>query len=109
MGEEHMPRESGWKGHRILIQNRKAGTSTGVTEVISFHPEEILLETELGVLSIKGQGLHVSRLNLEKGEVDLDGEVSSLTYGKTRGTKGKFQKDTETSGKESTPWNKWFR
>ena len=35
MGEEHMPRESGWKGHRILIQNRKAGTITGVTEVIS--------------------------------------------------------------------------
>ena len=46
MGEEHMPRESGWKGHRILIQNRKAGTITGVTEVISFHPEEILLDNK---------------------------------------------------------------
>ena len=32
------------------------------------------------MLMIKGNDLHVSRLTLEKGEVDVDGRIDSLTY-----------------------------
>ena len=41
---------------------------------------EIILETEQGMLMIKGNELHVTRLSLEKGEVDVEGRVDSLAY-----------------------------
>ena len=68
------------KAHKLLLSNRRTGTISGVTDVISFDIAEILLETEQGMLTIKGADLHVNRLTLEKGEVDLDGTVESFAY-----------------------------
>ncbi len=68
------------KAHRLLFNNRRTGTVSGVTDVISFDIAEILLETEQGMLTIKGSDLHVNRLTLEKGEVDIEGRIDSLTY-----------------------------
>ena len=51
-----------------------------VIAVISFDPNEILLETEQGMLLIKGNELNVTKLTLDKGEVDVDGKVDSFTY-----------------------------
>ena len=66
-------------GHKIWISGRKSGTVTGISDVLSFDETEILMDTEMGMLSIKGKGLHISKLNLEKGEADLEGQVDSLT------------------------------
>lgn len=66
--------------HKLSVNNRKGGSMTGVTDVIAFDMNEVLLETELGMLMIKGKDLHVNKLNLEKGEVDIDGTIDSLTY-----------------------------
>lgn len=66
--------------HKVMMQNRKGGTITGITDVLSFDVKEILLETTQGMLLIKGNDLHVNRLLLEKGEVELDGKIDSLTY-----------------------------
>lgn len=68
------------KGHKVTLSNRGAGTITGVNAVISFDPNEVLLETEQGVLLIKGNDLNVTKLTLDKGEVDVDGRVDSFTY-----------------------------
>lgn len=68
------------KGHRVTLTNRNVGTVTGVHNVISFDLNEVLLETEQGILLIKGKGLNVTKLTLEKGEVDVDGKVDSFTY-----------------------------
>lgn len=68
------------KQHRLMINNRKNGSFTGVLDVLSFDLNEILLETEQGMLHIKGKDLHVNRLDLEKGEVDIDGQVDALNY-----------------------------
>ena len=73
------------KSHRILLNNRRTGTVSGVTDVISFDIAEILLETEQGMLMIKGSELHVSRLSLDKGEVDVDGRIDSFTYSENAG------------------------
>lgn len=67
-------------GHKIWIAGRRNGTVTGISDVLSFDETEILMDTEMGMLSIKGKGLHISKLNLEKGEADLEGQVDSLTY-----------------------------
>ena len=68
------------KGHKVTLHNRGNGVITGVNAVISFDPKEILLETEQGVLLIKGSDLNVNKLTLEKGEIEVDGRVDSFTY-----------------------------
>ena len=70
----------GTKSHKVLLINRKNGAFSGVVDVLSFDVAEILLETELGMLLIKGHDLHVNRLSLEQGEVDIEGRIDSLTY-----------------------------
>ena len=66
--------------HRVLINNRQNGSFSGIVDVLSFDVSEILLETEQGMLLIKGKDLHVNRLSLEKGEVDVAGKIDSLSY-----------------------------
>mgnify|MGYP002518278336 CR=1 FL=1 len=57
---------------------------TGVLDVLAFDLNEVLLETEQGMLNVKGKDLHVNRLNLEKGEVDIEGRIDSLTYSEVK-------------------------
>jgi len=66
--------------HKIMLTNRRTCTISGVVDVLSFDMNEVLLETDQGMLMIKGKDLHVSRLSLDKGEVDVDGNIDSLTY-----------------------------
>ncbi|MDP4125435.1 MAG: sporulation protein YabP [Bacillota bacterium] len=68
------------KGHRLVMENREQIALTGVQKVQSFDPKEIVLETELGILSIKGDQLGIKTLNLEEGMVDILGYVSALIY-----------------------------
>lgn len=72
------------KAHKIVISNRKSGVLNGVIDVLSFDVGEILLETELGMLLIKGNDLHVNRLTLEKGEIDIEGKIDSFTYSEAK-------------------------
>lgn len=72
-------RQSG-KLHKLVVNNRKTSMVTGVLDVLSFDLNEILLETEQGMLMVKGTDLHVNRLNVEKGEVDLSGNIDSFAY-----------------------------
>ena len=78
------------KSHKVLLVNRKTGAFSGVVDVLSFDVSEILLETELGMLLIKGHDLHVNRLSLEKGEIDVEGRIDALTYS-----------DVKTAGKQT--------
>lgn len=73
------------KSHKVMLSNRRTGNFTGILDVLSFDIGEILLETELGMLHIKGKNLHVNRLNLEKGEVDIEGEIASMEYSDVQG------------------------
>ncbi len=66
--------------HRVLMNNRISANFSGIVDVLSFDVSEILLETEQGMLLIKGKDLHVNRLTLEKGEVDIAGKIDSLSY-----------------------------
>jgi len=75
------------KGHKIQLNERKQGIITGVKDVISFDPEMILLDTYMGVLTLKGKDLHVKRLTLERGEVDVEGEVDNLIYTQSKSAK----------------------
>lgn len=71
--------------HKVTMTNRRSCTLSGVNDVLSFDIHEILLETEQGMLMIKGDDLHVNRLTLDKGEVDIDGKIDSFTYSDVAG------------------------
>lgn len=66
--------------HKITLESRKICRVSGVSDVLSFDENAVLLETVDGMLMIKGEGLHVSRLNLDKGEADIDGKTDSFVY-----------------------------
>ncbi len=68
------------RAHKLILNNRRTCNLTGVNDVLSFDEKEIILETEQGMLMIKGNDLHVNRLTLDKGEVDVDGRIDSFTY-----------------------------
>ena len=71
--------------HAINLVRRESLAATGVLDVVSFDEETIIAETELGMLIIKGINLHVNRLNLENGELAIDGEIGSITYEDSEG------------------------
>ena len=88
-----MPEEKKVKSasrHSLHIDRRESVTVTGVTDVISFDEETIIGETEMGIIVIRGVNLHVGRINLENGELSVDGEISGVAYEEQRGAgKGK--------------------
>lgn len=66
--------------HRIIVNNREEMTISGVLDVISFDEEMVVIETEMGILEIKGESLHVNQLNLENGEMNLTGDIEGIEY-----------------------------
>ncbi|MDO5519219.1 MAG: sporulation protein YabP [bacterium] len=80
------------KSHKLSMNNRRTALLTGINDVLSFDPNEVLLDTVQGTLMIRGEDLHVSRLSIEKGEVDIDGKINSFSYTESNG----FVKNGET-------------
>ena len=68
------------KAHKLMMLNRKSMEITGVEDVISFDTKEVLLETTMGILTIKGEDLKVNRLSIEKGELEIEVTVDSMEY-----------------------------
>lgn len=66
--------------HSIVMEDRKRVSISGVTDVESFDEETIVLATDLGELIIHGYNLHINRIDVEAGDLSLEGEVSSLAY-----------------------------
>lgn len=70
--------------HRVILTNRGTCALNGISDILSFDVNEILLETEMGMLMIRD----VNRLTLEKGEVDLSGKIDSIQYSDVSKGKG---------------------
>ncbi len=80
-----MDEKTGAGSHKIIFSNRQTGSLTGVRDVVSFDENQVVLDTDMGLLTIKGRELHMSRLTLEKGEADMEGMVDSLVYSSNEG------------------------
>jgi sporulation protein YabP len=66
--------------HSLHIDRRESVAVTGMTDVISFDEDSVIGETEMGIIVIRGNNLHVNRINLENGELSVSGEIDSITY-----------------------------
>jgi len=76
------------KDYKITMINRKIIIVEGVENVESFDDEEIILETNVGLLKIKGDNLHIVQLNLEAGILSVEGYCGSLDFSEEKNTKG---------------------
>ena len=76
------------KPHKLVLDNRKRTNLTGIEDVVEFDTTQIVLESSMGMLVIKGADLKITS---EKGEADIDGSVDSVIYSqiKNYGEKGK--------------------
>lgn len=88
-GEELAKRPEGGP-HRLAMEDRQHLSLTGVTDVDSFDDTLVLLKTNRGLMSVRGEGLQLKNLNLEGGEVRVDGTISAIVYEESRHEGGGF-------------------
>ena len=64
----------------IILENRGKLTISGVLDVLSFDDQVVILETELGLLTVKGENLRINKLSIDTSEVIVEGDINSLNY-----------------------------
>lgn len=64
----------------IILENREKLTISGVLDVLSFDDQIVILETELGLLSIKGENIKINKLSIDTGDVIVEGDIINLGY-----------------------------
>ncbi len=70
--------------HKLVLNERKLLTVTGVTEVVSFDDAAVIAQTDLGTLVVQGKDLQLKTLLPEGGQVIVEGTISSLVYEEPR-------------------------
>lgn len=64
----------------VMLEDRKRLSVTGVSDVDSFDDRSVTVFTQLGELSVRGADLHITALNVESGQLTLDGRIDALIY-----------------------------
>ena len=64
----------------LVLENREKLSVSGVNDVLSFDDQVVMVETELGLLTVKGENIRINKLSLDTSEVIVEGEISYLAY-----------------------------
>lgn len=75
--------------HSLLIDDRQRITITDVEDVASFNEQSIVISSRSGAIIVKGENLHVLKLDLEEGKIVIEGIINSATYTEKKGKKEK--------------------
>lgn len=70
----------------LILENRGKLNISGVLDVLSFDDQIVIVETELGLLTIKGNNLRINKLSIDTSEVIVEGDITSLVYSESKGT-----------------------
>ena len=68
------------RSQNLVLKDRRRLMISGVRHVESFNEECIVLDTELGILVVRGIAMHINKLNVETSELDVEGEIGSCEY-----------------------------
>lgn len=68
----------------LILENRGKLSVSGVNDVLSFDDQVVMIDTELGLLTVKGENLRINKLSLDTSEVIVEGEISSLAYSQNK-------------------------
>lgn len=71
---------TGVRNHVVNIADRKNTTISGVKKVISFDEQEFVLETVMGFILIRGEGLEIIKLETFQGDLSMKGTINSFDY-----------------------------
>ena len=82
----------------IIIENREKISVTGVIDIHSFDDELVIAQTDLGILTVKGDDLKMNTLNLENNELIIEGKIIAVAYS-----------DINSNGKKTGIMNKLFK
>ena len=66
--------------HSLTLEGRNRLNISGVQDVAGFDENLVILTTAEGNLNIRGQQLHIERIDLDSGELRLQGLVQELSY-----------------------------
>ena len=66
--------------HHVIMEGRRSLVITGVTDIDSFDEQTVAVFTDVGELIARGSGLHINKIDVDSGELALDGEIDSLEY-----------------------------
>jgi len=64
----------------IVLENREKLSISGVLDVLSFDDQIIIVETELGLLTIKGEDLRINKLSIDTSETIVNGNIMQIAY-----------------------------
>lgn len=64
----------------LVLENRGKLSISGVLDVLSFDDQVVIVETELGLLTVKGEDLRINKLSIDTEEVVIEGEICSMNY-----------------------------
>ena len=76
--------------HKIIMDSRRNLSITGVTDIDSFDEQMVAVFTDVGELIVRGSGLHIGKIDVDSGELILDGDIESLEYTDTISSGGSF-------------------
>lgn len=89
--------KTGAKFHNIILENRGRLNVSGVEDVDSFDEGAVIIFTNMGVLTVRGEDLHINKFSVESGELFVEGNIYALTYSddsmKKSGSGGFFSQD----------------
>lgn len=68
-----------WR-HQLMLVDREELNVDGVASLGSYDEKEVVMETERGILTIKGEGLNIKQLNLEQGNIIIEGTIKGMNY-----------------------------
>ena len=71
----------------LILENREKLSVSGVVDVLSFDDQVVMIETELGLLTVKGNNLRINKLSIDTSEVIVEGEISYLAYSENNADK----------------------
>ena len=78
------------KAQNLILENREKLSISGVMDVESFNDECVIVDTELGILIVRGDDLHINKLNIDNSELDIEGDIISCEYSDRDRSKGGF-------------------
>ena len=64
----------------LILENRGKLSISGVLDVLSFDDQVVVLETALGLLTVKGENIRINKLSIDTSEVIVEGDISYLAY-----------------------------
>ncbi|HHY23954.1 MAG TPA: sporulation protein YabP [Clostridiaceae bacterium] len=68
------------KTQNLILENRQKLSVSGIIDVESFNDECVIVDTEMGILIVHGEDLHINKLNLDSSELSIEGDIISCEY-----------------------------